>query len=104
MILLRNVKLYPDESEELLADKAAKLLHLRKSEIKSLRINKKSLDARKKNDIHYRYALALETDNEKRLLQKSNSRFSIRKRASKASALRRAAIPSNKPLNGVGFL
>ena len=62
MILLRNVKLYPDESEELLADKAAKLLHLRKSEIKSLRINKKSLDARKKNDIHYRYALALETD------------------------------------------
>ena len=70
MILLRNVKLYPDESEELLADKAAKLLHLRKSEIKSLRINKKSLDARKKNDIHYRYALALETDNEKRLLQK----------------------------------
>ena len=63
-----------DESPELEgtdnADKAAKLLHLRKSEIKSLRINKKSLDARKKNDIHYRYALALETDNEKRLLQK----------------------------------
>ena len=54
MILLRNVKLYPDESEELLADKAAKLLHLRKSEIKSLRRNKKSVDARKKSDIHYR--------------------------------------------------
>ncbi len=70
MILLRNVKLYPDESEDLLEDKAAKLLHLKKGEIKSLRINKKSLDARKKNDIHYRYALALETDNEKRLLQK----------------------------------
>lgn len=74
MILLRNIRLYPGESEDRLADKAAKLLHLRKSDIKSLRIGKKSLDARKKNDIHYRYALIIEAENEGRLLEKYGGR------------------------------
>ena len=59
MILLRSLRL--EEGEELgaLRKKAARKLGLPENEILSLRPVKISLDARKKNDIHYNCAVAL---------------------------------------------
>lgn len=70
MILVRNIRLDLGEAEDGLLDKAISILHLRRSDVKSFKINKKSLDARKKSDIHYRYAVALAVSNEEKLLKK----------------------------------
>ena len=59
MIRVRNIRLAPEENEALLRRRAAKKLRLPEEKIRSLTILKRSLDARKKNDIHYRYAVAV---------------------------------------------
>ena len=53
MILVRNLRLEPDEPLEKLRQKAAKKLRVPEGEIADIRPVKRSLDARKKNDIHY---------------------------------------------------
>lgn len=74
MILLRNIRLDIGESEDILLAKALSALHLKRSDVKSFKISKKSLDARKKGDIHYKYALALSLENEERILKKYGGR------------------------------
>lgn len=70
MILVRNLRLGIGDDEDMLLDKAVSLLHVRRSEVESYRISKKSLDARKKSDIHYSCALALKLKNEDKILKK----------------------------------
>lgn len=57
MIRINEIKLSLDEEEELLAVKAAKVLKINKKYIKSYTIYKKSVDARKKDDVHFTYSL-----------------------------------------------
>ena len=52
MILIRNLKLYPDEPAERLREKAAKKLRTETGQIETIKLVKRSLDARKKDDIH----------------------------------------------------
>lgn len=59
MILVRNLKLSPEEPEARLKKLAAKKLRIGENEINDLRLTKRSLDARKKNDIHYVCAVAV---------------------------------------------
>ena len=59
MILVRNLKLLPGEPAEKLKSLAAKKLRLKGNEIAELHLIKRSLDARKKNDIHYVCACAV---------------------------------------------
>ena len=74
MIELRNLRLAPEESEKQLRKKAAKALRLDSSAVKELKILKKSLDARRKNDIHYLYtvAVAIDGDENKVLVRAKN--------------------------------
>ena len=67
MILVRNIRLLPGEPAEKLKSLAAKKLRLKENEITGLRLTKRSLDARKKNDIHYvcACAVAVRGDEEK---------------------------------------
>lgn len=74
MILVRNLRLNIGESEDRLKKFAARELNVPEREILSLRITKKSLDARKKNDIHWLYAVAIEVKNDERTLKKSRSK------------------------------
>ena len=74
MILVRNLRLNIGESEDRLKKLAARELGVPEREILSLRITKKSLDARKKNDIHWLYAVAVEVKNDERTLKKSRSK------------------------------
>ena len=81
MIELRNLRLAADESEKLLRKKAAKALRVQATDIKSLKILKKSLDARKKNDIHWLYTLALELNcDESKILQRVKNTAPYKKR------------------------
>lgn len=57
MIRINEIKLSLDDEEELLAEKAAKVLKINKKYIKSYTIYKKSVDARKKDDVHFTYSL-----------------------------------------------
>ena len=59
MILLRNLRLEPDEPLDKLRQKAAKKLRVSEGEIADCRPVKCSLDARRKNDIHYTCSAAV---------------------------------------------
>ena len=64
MLRISNIKLSLDETESELKNKIENMLH---SKIKSFKIAKKSVDARKKSDVHYVYAVDVEADNEEKL-------------------------------------
>ena len=59
MILVRGLRLMPGEGRDKLKARAAKKLGVRAEEIAELRLVKRSLDARKKDDIHYVCSLAV---------------------------------------------
>ena len=68
MIKINNIRLNAHEDENLLAEYAAKVLGIGKKQIHSLRIKKKSLDARRKNDIHYSYTVYVCAEDEESLV------------------------------------
>ncbi|MGN1203143.1 MAG: NAD(P)/FAD-dependent oxidoreductase [Eubacterium sp.] len=57
MIRINEIRLSLDEEESSLKAKAAKILRVNEKYIKSYTIYKKSIDARKKDDIHFTYSL-----------------------------------------------
>lgn len=57
MIRINEIKLSLDEDESLLEAKAAKILKINKKYINSLTIYKKSVDARKKENVHFTYSV-----------------------------------------------
>ena len=68
MIRVAEIKLSLEEDEIILVDKLARKLKIPVESILSYRIFKKSVDARKKNDIHFVYTLDVELMNEERIL------------------------------------
>ena len=58
MILIRNLRLDPGEDEKKIRRLAAKSLRVDEAAVEEFRIVRKSLDARKKNDIHWVYSVA----------------------------------------------
>lgn len=72
MIRIRQIKINLDSKQDI-KDKVSKILHINVNEIKSLKINKKSLDARKKDNLFYVYEVDIEVENEKKLLRKYKS-------------------------------
>lgn len=71
MIRINEIRLNLDEDETLLKVKAAKILKVAEKEITSCTIYKKSVDARKKNDVHFTYSLdiCLNCDEEQAVLK-----------------------------------
>jgi len=57
MIRIHDISLLPGQGEPQLRQKAAKMLHLTMGEISSLNIRKRSIDARKKNDVRIIYTV-----------------------------------------------
>ena len=71
MIAVSNLKLRPGEPEDRLRDLAAKALRINPKQIRALKIRKKSLDARKKDDLKWIYTVAAAVDgNEAALLRR----------------------------------
>lgn len=74
MIRVSELKLPIDGSRRALEKKLAKALHLPAEEIVGYRIFKRSLDARKKDNIHFVYVVDAEVKNEKKVLEKNRDR------------------------------
>lgn len=70
MIRIPEIKLSLDQDESLLKKEISKKLHIPDDAVLSYRIFKKSIDARKKNDIHFVYAIDAELNNEEQILKK----------------------------------
>ncbi len=66
MIRINNIRVELDE--ELTKEKVAACLGIPPEDVKSMRPVKKAIDARRKNDIHFVYAIEAEVKNEARLL------------------------------------
>ena len=74
MIVIPNLKLTPGADEAALKALAAKALKIPAGDITDLRIRKKSLDARKKDDIHYVYTVGVTVHgDEQRLVRRCRS-------------------------------
>ena len=73
MIRIRQVKVALD-CEDKLCDIVAKRLKIASSNILEVHIQKKSLDARRKNDIHYVYEVDVKVKEEGRILRKVSSK------------------------------
>ena len=74
MILIRSLRLMIGEKESVLRERAAKKLKISPSRIVELRPVRRSLDARKKDDIHYIYSVAVSVrGDEKKLIAAAKS-------------------------------
>lgn len=68
MILIQQLKLPVTHSMEDLQNKICRQLRISKEQMISCRIAKQSIDARKKEDIHYVYNIEVETHSEQKIL------------------------------------
>ena len=69
-IRINNLHLNINEEVDLLKKKAAKKLRISEKDIKEFKIIKESIDARKKNDIKFNYAVDVVCSNEKNIVKK----------------------------------
>lgn len=74
MIRVSELKLPIGANQKTLEKKLAKALRVPVEEIQAYRIFKRSLDARKKENIHYAYVVDVEVKNEKKLLEKNKDK------------------------------
>ena len=74
MIRVSELKLPIEGNQKALEKKLAKALRVPVEEIKAYRIFKRSLDARKKDNIHYAYVVDVEVKNEKKILEKNKDK------------------------------
>ena len=70
MIKINQLKLSIEHSKESLEDKIAKTLKIPKEQILHYEIAKRSIDARKKNEILYIYSIEVEVTNEKKIIDR----------------------------------
>ena len=70
MILIRSLRLEAGEDFSILQGRAARVLGCKPGEIRELKLVKRSLDARKKNDIHYVCTVAVAVPDEGRYLHR----------------------------------
>ncbi len=73
MIRINQLKMPVDHTEEALWAKAAKTLKIPVKEIHSLEIIKQSIDARKKEEIHFTYCIDVETAKEESVVHKARN-------------------------------
>ena len=69
-IRINNINLSLDDSEELLENKVCKKLRINANQINKLIIVRKSIDARKKNDIKFTYCVDVICDKEDKILSR----------------------------------
>ncbi|MEA4825112.1 MAG: NAD(P)/FAD-dependent oxidoreductase, partial [Clostridium sp.] len=73
-IRVNNIILDIDEDIKLLRKKAAKRLKVNDKDIKSFRIVKESIDARKRNNIKFNYSVEVECENEFKVVERANNK------------------------------
>lgn len=79
MIRINNIKIKENLSNEKVLETAIRKYKINNTEILEWHISKKSIDARKKNDIHYTYAIDLKLKNEDIYINKYKNISKIKK-------------------------
>lgn len=75
MLRINELKLPLDYTEEDLKLKAAKVMKLQPSDIKTMKVFRRSVDSRKKQNVHFVFTVDVEVDaDEKRILKRTDSR------------------------------
>jgi uncharacterized FAD-dependent dehydrogenase len=99
-ILLQNITLGLDEEEANLKEKVAVALRIAPGDISDLKIIRKSLDARKKNRIHfvYSFSVSLPGELEEKLLSSSLPEISRLAESPPSSAIRIGKRPKERPI------
>ena len=69
MLKINQVALRPGETEDCLKEAAAKKTGIRPEQIRSLTVLRKSVDARNRDDVRFVYSVAIEADEEKKMLK-----------------------------------
>ena len=72
MIRVSNIKIYEDISDEEVFKLVLKKYKMLKENVNEWHISKKSIDARKKNDVHYSYSIDIDIKNEDKFLKDKN--------------------------------
>lgn len=72
MIRISNIKIYEDMSNEEIFNIVIKQYKILKENIINWNISKKSIDARKKDDVHYSYSIDINIKNEEKYLKNKN--------------------------------
>ena len=74
MLRIRQIKVPIDkDNQEFLYTAVSKMLKVKREELSNLIITKKSLDARKKDNVHYVYEVDISISNEDKILKKNKS-------------------------------
>ena len=74
MIRIRQIKIYlQNDNDNYIKKQISKILKINEKDIIKYSINKKSLDARKKENINYVYEFDVEVKNEKSILSKNKN-------------------------------
>lgn len=71
MILIQNIKCRYPHAPEKIKEKAASVLTVKSSEIQSMEILRRSLDARKKPELYYLYTVEVAVHNEKKVFERA---------------------------------
>lgn len=72
MIRISNIKIYKDISDEEILNVVIKKYKMLKENVKQWHISKKSIDARKKDNVHYFYSIDISIENEDKFLKYKN--------------------------------
>ncbi|MBR5773780.1 MAG: hypothetical protein IKY44_02895, partial [Clostridia bacterium] len=103
MLRINSIKLLLDESEALLKAKCAKILGIDEKKITKIRIIKKSLDARKKDNIFYTYCVDVEVQlDESKILSKKGLKNVSVSTEYKYEIIKATGKPAYKPVV-IGF-
>jgi len=80
-ILLKNIPLFLDEEESAIKEKIAQILGVSAEHIREIKVVRKSLDARRKNRLHFVYSfeVSLPPEEEEKVLQKTNQNVRAQK-------------------------
>ena len=73
MIKINQVTLKPGEPEGRLQEAAAKKAGIRPDQIRSFAVLRKSVDARNRDDVRFVYSVAIEAEDEKKILSRLES-------------------------------
>ena len=93
MIQIQQLKLSITHTREDLEAKVLKTLKIHKEQLLELRIAKQSIDARKKQDIHYVYTIEADTTDDKKIADRLHKiKSAVRKKPSTIFQLR--AVPN----------
>nr|WP_294682639.1 hypothetical protein [uncultured Anaerotignum sp.] len=102
MIRVSEIKLPITSNQKALEKRLAKALRVPVEELKAYRIFKRSLDARKKDNIHYVYVVDVEVKNEHKILEKNKDRHISRTPDLAYSLPKGKELPQKRPVV-VGF-